>query len=124
VRVAKRSEASLPGDVVLDPFAGTATTSVAASESGRNSIGIEVEPKYVALGARRLRALRNPHSHFSTSRVRGRPTVHGAASGANLKADAAKAGNHDGRRSKLVRGNTKREAGSRTSRAFVIAGHA
>ncbi len=32
---------SLKGDVILDPFLGTGTTSLAAMASGRNSIGIE-----------------------------------------------------------------------------------
>jgi DNA modification methylase len=34
--------------VVLDPFAGAATTLVAARRSGRNSIGIELSPDYAA----------------------------------------------------------------------------
>lgn len=35
---------SRPGDVVLDPFAGTGTTLVAASLLGRKSIGVEIDP--------------------------------------------------------------------------------
>ena len=31
-----------PGDVVLDPFLGSGTTSVVAKGLGRNSIGIEI----------------------------------------------------------------------------------
>lgn len=38
---------SFAGDTVLDPFAGTATTNLAAIEAGRNSIGIEIEPTYI-----------------------------------------------------------------------------
>ena len=45
---------SFVGDVVLDPFAGTATTSVAAMNSGRNSIANELEPKYLTLAKQRL----------------------------------------------------------------------
>jgi len=45
---------SFSGDVVLDPFAGTGTTSLAALEAGRNSIGVEIEPKYVAMIEQRL----------------------------------------------------------------------
>lgn len=37
---------SFVGDTVLDPFMGTASTNIAASRCGRNSIGIEVDPKY------------------------------------------------------------------------------
>lgn len=46
---------SFAGDTVLDPFAGTGTTSVAALKLGRNSIGIEVETKYFRMAERRLR---------------------------------------------------------------------
>jgi len=38
---------SFAGDTVLDPFAGTGTTMVAALKAGRNSIGIDVDPDYV-----------------------------------------------------------------------------
>jgi DNA modification methylase len=44
---------SSPGDVVLDPFAGTGTTAVAAHKHGRRFILIEREPRYVELGIRR-----------------------------------------------------------------------
>lgn len=42
------------GDVVLDPFAGTFTTSAVAQRLGRLSIGIELQPNYVEIGLRRL----------------------------------------------------------------------
>jgi modification methylase len=45
---------SFTGDTVLDPFAGTGTTMVAAIRSGRNSIGIEVIPQYCRMAAQRL----------------------------------------------------------------------
>ncbi len=45
---------SFVGDTVLDPFAGTGTTSIAAMNSGRNSIANELEPKYLALAKERL----------------------------------------------------------------------
>ncbi len=46
---------SFVGDVVLDPFLGTGTTSVAAARWGRNSIGVEIDPEYMALAESRLR---------------------------------------------------------------------
>jgi DNA modification methylase len=46
---------SFVGDVVLDPFSGTGTTSVGAARSGRNSVGIEVEPAYQRMAMERLR---------------------------------------------------------------------
>jgi site-specific DNA-methyltransferase (adenine-specific) len=45
---------SFVGDTVLDPFAGTATTAVAAMECGRNSICVEIEQKYFDQIRRRL----------------------------------------------------------------------
>jgi DNA modification methylase len=45
---------SNPGDTILDPFAGTFSTSFVASNLKRNSIGIEINPKYVKLGSVRL----------------------------------------------------------------------
>lgn len=45
---------SFVGDVVLDPFMGTATTLIAAARWGRNSLGVEVSPEYVALASTRF----------------------------------------------------------------------
>ena len=45
---------SLPGDTVLDPFAGSGTTGVAAVEMGRRFIGIEIDADYHAIAAARL----------------------------------------------------------------------
>lgn len=42
-------------DIVLDAYAGTFTTSLAAKQLGRNSIGIEIDSDYVKLGIRRLK---------------------------------------------------------------------
>jgi site-specific DNA-methyltransferase (adenine-specific) len=45
---------SFAGDVILDPFSGTGSTSIAAMRAGRNSIGCDVEPKYHAIARQRL----------------------------------------------------------------------
>lgn len=45
---------SFVGDTVLDPFLGTATSSLAAARWGRNSIGFEVDPHYFELGHQRM----------------------------------------------------------------------
>jgi adenine-specific DNA-methyltransferase len=42
------------GDIILDPFSGTFTTSFVANSLGRRSIGIEVEEEYVKIGLRRV----------------------------------------------------------------------
>jgi DNA modification methylase len=45
---------SRPGDVVLDPFNGAATTGLVALEHGRRYVGIELNPEYVAMSHERL----------------------------------------------------------------------
>ena len=45
---------SFAGDMVLDPFAGTFTTTVAAIEAGRSSIAVELDPVYFADGVCRV----------------------------------------------------------------------
>lgn len=42
------------GDFVLDAYAGTFTTSAAAKDLNRYSVGIELDPKYVKYGKKRL----------------------------------------------------------------------
>lgn len=42
------------GGVVLDPFAGAGTTGLVATRLHRNFIGIELNPKYVAMAERRI----------------------------------------------------------------------
>ncbi len=45
---------SFAGDVVLDPFAGCGSTCLAALHAGRNSIGVEVEAKYLRMAHERI----------------------------------------------------------------------
>lgn len=39
---------SFAGDTVLDPFVGTGSTTIAAIAAGRNSIGSDIEPRYLS----------------------------------------------------------------------------
>jgi len=45
---------SFAGDTVLDPFMGLGTTLLAAAKCGRNAIGVEIDPSYVAKAKARL----------------------------------------------------------------------
>ncbi|MCP4433905.1 MAG: site-specific DNA-methyltransferase [Actinomycetia bacterium] len=42
------------GDLVLDPFAGSGTTLVAAARTGRVGVGYDLDPNYVALAEERI----------------------------------------------------------------------
>lgn len=47
------------GDTILDPFAGSSTTGIAANLLGRKYIGIEQESQFIDLSLRRRQALEN-----------------------------------------------------------------
>ena len=46
---------SIAGQLVFDPFMGTASSVVTAKKLGRNYLGIEIDAEYCALAAKRLR---------------------------------------------------------------------
>ena len=48
------SMATEHGDTVLDPFMGSGTTGVACVNTGRNFIGIELDPDYFAIAEKRI----------------------------------------------------------------------
>ena len=48
---------SYKGDVILDPFAGSGTTCLVASQDERHYIGYEINEKYVALARERIAAI-------------------------------------------------------------------
>ena len=43
------------GDTILDPFMGSGTTGVACVQTGRNFIGIEIDPTYFKIAERRIK---------------------------------------------------------------------
>lgn len=72
---------SVKGDVVLDPFLGTGTTTIAAMASSRNSIGIEIDPNFrdtiisrteniVKLSNEYIKNRLNRHVEFVKERIR------------------------------------------------------
>ena len=44
-----------PDDIIIDPFMGSGTTGVACVQTGRNFIGIEIDPTYFAIAERRIK---------------------------------------------------------------------
>jgi site-specific DNA-methyltransferase (adenine-specific) len=59
VELCLRLAAPRPNDLVLDPFAGTGSTLLAAQAMGLNVIGIEIDPAYCAAARRRLDAVKS-----------------------------------------------------------------
>jgi DNA modification methylase len=49
---------TLPGDIVLDPCAGSGTTLIAAAQCGRESIGFELDPHWCEVANERIAAAR------------------------------------------------------------------
>jgi site-specific DNA-methyltransferase (adenine-specific) len=61
---------SFSGDTVLDPFAGTCTTTVAAMEARRHSIANELDPEYFQDGLERVKLVCDEFSGlFGTSPI-------------------------------------------------------
>lgn len=57
---------SFKGGIVLDPFAGSGSTCIAAFQCGRHVVAYEKNPGYAALAEKRLAAIdaqKNPRSH-------------------------------------------------------------
>jgi site-specific DNA-methyltransferase (adenine-specific) len=52
------NEFSQIGDLILDPFAGSGTTLVAAHQLGRRFLGVERDHEYLEIANRRLLAAR------------------------------------------------------------------
>jgi site-specific DNA-methyltransferase (adenine-specific) len=55
-------------DTILDPFMGSGTTGVAAIQTGRKFVGVEIDPQYFELACSRIKAA------YKTSKLQGTPT--------------------------------------------------
>lgn len=64
---------SNPGDVILDPFSGSFTTSAVATRLGRNSIGIDMNDEYYEIGLRRTK-ITNQRNGKNLEKVKVRKT--------------------------------------------------
>jgi site-specific DNA-methyltransferase (adenine-specific) len=60
---------SFAGDTILDPFAGSGSTAVAAIRGGRNSISVEIEEDYLNAATRRAAKEAGSHLVGSTTAV-------------------------------------------------------
>lgn len=52
------------GELVLDPFSGVATTSVAAKQLNRNSMGVDLKEEYTCHGNQRINATNGQGKHI------------------------------------------------------------
>ena len=62
---------SVKGDVILDPFLGTGTTTAAAMTSGRNSIGVEIDNSFQPSICRITRDIVSFSNDYMDNRLRG-----------------------------------------------------
>ena len=53
-----------PNEWILDPFAGSSTTGIAANLVGRRYLGIEREPEFAAMGRARRLEIENYETYF------------------------------------------------------------
>ena len=53
---------SNPGDIVLDPFVGSGTTSVVAKKLGRKYVGVEIDKDFCCLAEKRLEMAENDNT--------------------------------------------------------------
>lgn len=58
------------GDVVMDPFMGSGTTGAAATKTGRQFIGCEMDEAWFDVACRRIEASQRQHDLFRDERVR------------------------------------------------------
>ena len=69
-RIIKAS--SNKGDIVLDPFSGTFTTSFVCEKLGRKSIGIEIDKVYYQIGLRRVLKI----EHYKGKSIKREPKIY------------------------------------------------
>jgi DNA modification methylase len=53
-----------PNSIVLDPFNGSGSTGMAAVKLGHQYVGIDLDPQYIEISERRIRAWNDMDTHF------------------------------------------------------------
>jgi DNA modification methylase len=81
--------ASVPGEVVCDPFMGSGTTCAVAKTLGRGYVGIELDPRFFSLAAARIAAASAPFAAEDDCRASRRTPPRARKSGARCS-EAAK----------------------------------
>jgi site-specific DNA-methyltransferase (adenine-specific) len=61
---------SRPDNLIVDPYAGSGTTLLAAAIEGRRAIGAEIDQKIFALAVKRLSAGWTPAMSFQTTAMK------------------------------------------------------
>ncbi len=75
---------SFVGDIILDPFLGTGTTTVAALQHGRGSVGYEIDPDYFHQAQRWIGESASGFFSTATVEFHGKPHKTSRKSGATL----------------------------------------
>ncbi len=60
---------SIMNDTILDPFLGTGTTTLASMSSGRNSVGFEIDSKFLSHIEERTENIKDIQNEIVTSRI-------------------------------------------------------
>ena len=64
-------KATIPGEVILDPFMGSGTTGVACVMSGRPFVGVEIDPNFFQLAVQRIEEAHAARGEVQRTKRRG-----------------------------------------------------
>lgn len=120
---------SNPGDLVLDPFSGSATTLAVAKKLGRAFIGFDLSEQYVEFGTKRVDAIQVGDPLDGSKEPRKSAPKTGAKGNDKSRAAAAKKGRQPKAKAKRATGKNvtvdvapqERQAGAFTARGVIEA---
>ena len=67
------------GGIVLDPFAGSGSTLIAARTSGRRYMGVELDPQFHEVASQRMNDCMKRHAYYVDAERSAMDKTHGAA---------------------------------------------